>query len=259
MPDITKMADSRSDEALPKAIIRKKRVTSPFEKRRFSAEDFFLALIIVASLAAAVALALPLRAPPAVVAAFLAIAVSTLVYRFLGGISSQTTLVLKTVQITGSLAALVVLYLLFNSNLENWLEHQRDVQVKSMFSSEEVGGTWVQTYPEKGWRAEYTFTPVGNNAFSVTGGVKHVTETSAATILQVVDGQATLTDSGMDVSLTLKGIDGGGFAGQTLLWKTTAPLLRQRATRGTWKVSYVDSKGKNHGEERWGLTFAKME
>src|SRR5580704_9469792 len=153
MPDITKMADSRSDEALPKAIIRKKRVTSPFEKRRFSAEDFFLALIIVASLAAAVALALPLRAPPAVVAAFLAIAVSTLVYRFLGGISSQTTLVLKTVQITGSLAALVVLYLLFNSNLENWLEHQRDVQVKSMFSSEEVGGTWVQTYPEKGWSA----------------------------------------------------------------------------------------------------------
>ena len=58
-----------------------------------------------------------LSAPPIIISIFLAMGVSALVYRFLGGIKSETTLAVKTITISGTLAALVAVAIIINTYL----------------------------------------------------------------------------------------------------------------------------------------------
>jgi len=246
-------------QAIIGSVDKRAKNTGRLAKKTFGLEDVFLGMIIVCSLAAASVLAIQLKGPPVVVSTFLAVAVSTLVYRFLGGIPAQTTIVLKTAQITGSLAALVLLYLLFNSHLESWIVRENSSRLSPAFSTDELVGTWGQAYPEKRWRGEYTFSKTGKDTLRVEGSVKAVGVGTAVTLLKVIDGEARVGQDGVTLDLTLRGTDEGGFKGEILHWKTRAPITRQRATRGTMEVSKVDSTGKDRRDDPWDFGLAKME
>lgn len=60
-----------------------------------------------------------LSAPPIIISIFLAMGVSALVYRFLGGIKPDTTITVKTITISGTLAALVGVAVIINIYLAN--------------------------------------------------------------------------------------------------------------------------------------------
>lgn len=225
-------------------------------KGRLSSEDVFLIFVVVASLAAAVVLALPFKAPPAVIALLASVAVSTLIYRFLGGIPTDTKVVLKTIQISGTLAALVALFLLLNGNLV------KQQQMDAAFRPEELEGTWEQTYPEGGWRGSYKVERdpgLPNGQLRVTGVLRKLDGGRAVELLQVLNGSvAQATRDGMVLKLRLKVKEGmGSWNGKVITWESLAPLRRKRATSGVLKVKLETEKDDQADE--WGLALMKVE
>jgi len=81
-----------------------------------SNEDKVIVFSVALGLLGGVALYF-LSAPPIIISIFLAMGVSALVYRFLGGIRSKTTLAVKTITISGTLAALVAVAIIINTYL----------------------------------------------------------------------------------------------------------------------------------------------
>jgi len=224
--------------------------------RRLSSEDIFLIFVVVSSSAAGTALALTAKSPPAVSALLFAIGACTLVYRFLGGIPADTKVFLKTIQLSGTLAALVGVYLLLNGSLET----QRHVD--DAFRAEELEGTWEQTYPEGGWRGSYTLQrdpalPAGQ--FRVTGTLRKSDGTSSMDLLQVLDDStAEATKDGMVLKLKLKVKNGmGSWNDKVIRWETLAPMRRKRATTGVLKVRLEDAKDQEGVQ--WGLAMIKVE
>jgi len=211
---------------------------------------------VVVSLTAAVALALSSKAPPAVIALLAAIAVSTLIYRFLGGIPADTKVVLKTIQISGSLAALVSLFLILNGNLV------KQQQIDGTFRPEELEGTWEQTYPEGGWRGSYKLQRDPNlpdGQLRVTGVLSKLDSGRVVELLHVLNGSvAEATKDGLVLKLRLRVKDGmGSWNGKVITWETLAPLRRKRATSGVLKVKLETEKDQDADE--WGLALMKVE
>jgi hypothetical protein len=223
--------------------------------RRLSSEDMFLIFVVVFSLAAAVALALPFKAPPAVIALLAAIAVSTLVYRFLGGIPAETKLVLKTIQLGGTLAALVALYLLLNGSLV------KQQHVDGAFRPEELEGTWEQSYPEGGWRGSYRLQrdpTLAVGQFRVSGVLRKVDGGRSVDLLQVLDNSiAQATKDGLALKLRLRVKDGmGSWNNKVITWETLAPMRRTPATSGVLQVRLENAKEQE--ADPWGLALMKV-
>lgn len=79
-------------------------------------EDKVIIFIIALGLLGGVALFFML-VPPIIISVFLAMGVSALVYRFLGGIKPEANFVIKTITIGGTLGALITVAIVINSYL----------------------------------------------------------------------------------------------------------------------------------------------
>jgi hypothetical protein len=220
-------------------------------------EDIFLGVVIVACFAASVVLALPFKAPPAMIATLLAVAVSTLVYRFLGGIPADTRIFVKSVQIGGSLAALMALYMLFNTHLEK--QYRLDVT----FRPDEVEGTWQQIYPEKNWRGEYSFyrdPALPDNELRASGTLNRVSQGETVPLYELLEGsRVVITAHGIVLKFHLRNIESKAPSfGQEMTWET-APMKRQRSASGQANVRYISPAGSPDRIQHWGIGLSRID
>jgi hypothetical protein len=100
---------------------------SDLVKKALATEDIvIIAVIALGFLGSALFFIFNLTIPPIVVAILLGAAVSALVYRFLGGIGSDTTFAIGALKLSGTMAALIGCAYFINTELETQTRHDMD-------------------------------------------------------------------------------------------------------------------------------------
>ncbi len=100
---------------------------SDLVKKALATEDIvIIAVIALGFLGSALFFMFNLTIPPIVVAILLGAAVSALVYRFLGGIGSNTTFAIGALKLSGTMAALIGCAYFINGELETQTRHDMD-------------------------------------------------------------------------------------------------------------------------------------
>jgi hypothetical protein len=129
--------------------------------RRLSADDLVVIVFAFFGLAGSIFLVLLTTAPPIMISLLLATGIAAFVYKFLGGIQGAS-IVVGTLKLGGTMAALVGLALIINPRLEESL-------ALHLINDEMLLGQWRWVYARGGWEGHLVFTKDGKGQLQFTG------------------------------------------------------------------------------------------
>jgi hypothetical protein len=220
-------------------------------RKELSGEDKLVMLFSLLGLLGCVALYF-LRVPSIIVSVFLSLAITSWVYKFLGGISSSTTFDIGSLKLGGSLAALVGVAFWINST--NQLDPQRRFH---LVSEDALIGEWQWDVvgPSSSWDGQLTF--VKANGKLTFSGKEYKWEKTAqgdkrTLFLEMTNGTASLING---TELTLESDVMDYQYGRKFHWKEVEPFTIKPAFLGRLRPQKTDDP--NLEANPWGMMIYK--
>ena len=228
------MAQHGAARSVPPPVNRQ---TEPPGRKGFSPEDVILTAAVVLGIGGAVTLWFLARPPAALTAVLLAVGLSALVHRFLGGLQG-VDFVFGAVKLVGTMGTLMAVFFVLN--------HYLDSQQQQLDA--DLAGQWKWQYVGKGWLAKLTFQKTKTlREYSVMGSVRQ----GDTALYEIVGGTARRDGNGQLVlDLDVKDFD----RHRDVKWQTPAGsgLKMDACFGGSFTVK--DRKtGETIDSDPWGI------
>lgn len=183
-------------------------------------------------------------APPALAALFLGTGVSSLVYRFLGGIPKETSGVILGFKVGGTLGALMITTWLINSTL-----HEQSAQ-RMRFTHNDLAGRWTWQYAPENLIGTLYF-KAKEDRLTFTGVMQKKGNGEDRVQFRIADGIARIVNGDrLEMAFTAKE---PGPSGRTYRLESVQPLRNQNSFTGKLVVPVTDPLHASLDTFAWGV------
>ena len=214
-----------------------------------SADDVVILSFAAAGLFGGAVLSLRTNAKPILVSIFLATGIAALVFRFLGGIG-EATLAVKTLKLSGTMAALIGSAFLINAAFER---QARPVGSFSQIKPSDLMGRWKWQWAQGGWLGYLDFT-LDKEALTFVGYVQRFQNDQWQRVYDLDEGTARIVAGNrLEVNCRVKDLIYGGM----FSWVSAEPLEVGPVFWGRVIVPPKDPRYEELRHHQWGFAITK--